>query len=164
MNTEIQNSKISSFTPTQEKLGLIVIKLMSKIQVWVFRKTGGRFMNTFFGIPIAILTTVGRKSGATRQTPVIYVREGRCIAIVPSKIGMSTPPAWQYNIEANPNVQIQLDTSVTDAVVREATPEEEVALWPRLIKVFPEYEKCLIRTKDVRRIPIYLLEPKEEPA
>ena len=64
------------FTPTQERVAKPVIKAMSHFNTWIYRISGGRFGGTWpRGGPILLLTTVGRKSGARRTTPLVYLRD-----------------------------------------------------------------------------------------
>lgn len=136
-----------------------LIKLMARIQVYVFTKSKGKYMKTFFGSPVMILTTVGRKSGQLRSTPLIYVKDGERIIIAASKIGHVKPPAWQHNVEANPLVEAQVGTKRSYMEARKATESEEENYWPELFRVFPEYRESLKKTQGIRHIPIFILEP-----
>ncbi len=136
-----------------------LIKLMARIQVYVFTKSKGKYMKTFFGSPVMILTTVGRKSGQLRSTPLIYVKDGEKVIITASKIGHVKPPAWQHNVEANPLVEAQVGTHRSYMEARKATKEEEENYWPELFRVFPEYRESLKKTQGIRHIPIFILEP-----
>nr|WP_275442651.1 nitroreductase/quinone reductase family protein [Pseudoalteromonas sp. OOF1S-7] len=134
---------------------------MAKLQVFVYRKTGGRLMNTFMGAPVAILTTVGHKSGAERHTPLIYIEDKEYVVITPTKLGMRKPPVWQLNVEKQPNVSMQIGSLKRKMLVTVADENEEKKYWPKLIEVFSEYENCLSRAEGVRKIPLYVLKPVE---
>ena len=84
------------------------IKWMSRIQTWVFKKTGGRFGDKFLrGAAVGILTTMGRKSGEPRESPLLYLQEGRRIVLVASQGGRATNPMWYLNLTANPEITFQ---------------------------------------------------------
>ncbi len=66
------------------------IKWMSRFNTWAFKATGGRLGSKWRGgsnrfsapPPVGILTTVGRKSGKTRESPLLFLREvGRVILV-----------------------------------------------------------------------------------
>lgn len=100
------------------------------------RSTGGGASN---GLPIMLLTTIGRKSGEKRTTPLVFLQDGNNVVIVGSLAGYDSHPAWYHNVTANPNCWIQLDDRKSVAVARDATDAERKALWPKLIAVFPPW-------------------------
>ena len=53
--------------------------------------------------------------------------------------------------------EIQLGPDRRRVSVRQATPEEKQRLWPRLIEVWPDYERYQERTE--REIPLAILSP-----
>src|SRR5690606_29627195 len=58
-------------------------------------------------VPNLVLTTVGRKSGQPRQTPLACVPDG-CDAwfVVGSNFGRETHPLWTANLIANPEATV----------------------------------------------------------
>ena len=62
----------------------------------LYRLLGGRLV----GRNILILTTMGRKSGHRRSTPLFYVRDGSDHVIVASNGGEDPYPGWWHNIRA----------------------------------------------------------------
>ena len=80
------DKKLKPYTATQEKFGSALIKLMSVLNTWVYRISGGRIGGKFLGgAPVLLLTTIGRKSGKPRTAPLLYLRDGEKIVIVGSK-------------------------------------------------------------------------------
>lgn len=147
------------FTPTQERIGHVVIRIMSALNVWTYRASGGRLWGRFrHGAPICLLTTVGRRSGRPRTLPLLYLQDGDNVVIVASKGGMSTHPLWYRNLEANPEVELQIGAERTRRLARRATAEEKAALWPRLVAMYPDYADYQARTP--RDIPVVLLAPR----
>src|SRR4051794_22359456 len=84
------------------------------------------------GTSILLLTTTGRKSGEQRTTPLIYGRSGDDYLVVASKGGADEPPAWFVNLEADPEVQVQIKGDKFTARARTATPEEKPAMWAEM--------------------------------
>ena len=109
------------------------------------------------GAPTLILTTTGRRSGQPRQFPLIYGRHGDDYLVVASKGGWPHHPAWYLNLEANPEVEIQVMGDKSRARAHTATPEERAVLWPIMTKEWPDYDRYQERTD--REIPVVVLEP-----
>jgi deazaflavin-dependent oxidoreductase (nitroreductase family) len=59
-------------------------------------------------VPTLLLETTGRRSGATRTSSLVYARDGADYLLVASKGGADEPPAWLLNLEADPEVVIQV--------------------------------------------------------
>ena len=147
------------FTPAQERLGTLVVRVMSAVNTWIFQATGGRLGARFLrGAPVLLLSTTGRKSGARRTTPLIYLRDGPNLVLVASKGGMSHHPLWYRNLEAHPKVEVQIGNESRPMRARRASPEEKATLWPRLVAIYRDYDDYRARTD--RDIPVVILSPK----
>jgi deazaflavin-dependent oxidoreductase (nitroreductase family) len=59
-------------------------------------------------VPLLLLTTVGRKSGERRETPLTYQREGDRLFLVGSSFGQSNHPAWSWNLLADPKAWVTM--------------------------------------------------------
>jgi deazaflavin-dependent oxidoreductase (nitroreductase family) len=144
------------FTPRQEKVGTAVIKVMSRLNTWVYRVSGGRIGGRFpSGAPVLLLTTIGRKTGRPQTAPLLYLKEGDTYVVVASKGGMSDHPLWFKNLEANPRVEVEVGSEKLAMTARRATVNEKAALWPKLVAMYPSYAEYQKRT--TRDIPVVLL-------
>ncbi len=147
------------FTPTQERIMDAVMKPMSQLNTWLYRLSGGRVWGRWLrGAPILLLTTIGRKSGEPRVAPLLYLRDGENVVIVASKGGMSKHPLWYWNLEANPEVEIEIGRESTKMLARRASDPEKAALWPSLIEMYRDYDDYQARTE--RNIPVIILSPR----
>jgi F420H(2)-dependent quinone reductase len=142
-----------------------IIRLFSRANVWLYRRTGGRLggkyrMGAAFpgGIPVLLLTTVGRKSGERRTAPLVYIEDGERLVIAASQRGLHSHPLWYLNASANPDVEVQIGRDVRAMRARDASPEERKVLWPRLVAHNADFTAYQARTDRV--IPIVLLEPR----
>jgi deazaflavin-dependent oxidoreductase (nitroreductase family) len=90
-------------------------------------------------LPTLLLTTIGRKSGEKRTTPLVFLRNGDDMVVVGSLAGYDTHPAWYHNASANSDCWIQLDHDKSTAVARDVTDEERAELWPKLTEMFPPW-------------------------
>lgn len=95
--------------------------------------------NSSMGLPTLLLTVTGRKSGAKRTTPLVFLQLGEEMVVVGSLAGYDSHPAWYLNISADHNCWVQKDREKFTCVARDATPAERDALWPKLDKVFPAW-------------------------
>ena len=107
---------------------------------------------TFQNIPVALLTTTGRKSGEPRVSPLYFVRDGDTVVVAASKGGSDKHPMWYLNLKANPKVQVQIKKEVLDLTARDANDEERERYWPQLVADVP----------DVRGLPV--LDRSDDPA
>jgi deazaflavin-dependent oxidoreductase (nitroreductase family) len=121
-----------------------------------YRETGGEVGHEWQGTQTLLLTTKGRKSGEPRELPLIYAPWEDTYLIVASKGGADAPPAWYLNLEADPEVEVQVMADRFKAKARVATPEEKAAMWPTMVKEWPAYEDYQKKTD--REIPIVVLE------
>lgn len=146
------------FTPTQERIGEVVVRAMSAVNTWLFQASGGRLGSRFLrGAPVLLLTTVGARSAQRRTTPLIYLADGEDLVVVASKGGMSHHPAWYHNLMKNPDARVQIGTDERRVLARRATAAEKAALWPRLVAVYRDYDDYQARTE--RDIPVMILQP-----
>src|SRR5689334_4101025 len=124
-----------------------------------YRETGGQEGHDWQGTKTLLLTTTGRKSGEPRELPLIYGKSGDDYLIVASKGGADTPPAWYLNLEADPNVELQVWGDRFKAKARTATSEERAAMWPTMTAEWPAYDDYQKKTD--REIPIIVLERQQ---
>jgi deazaflavin-dependent oxidoreductase (nitroreductase family) len=108
------------------------------------------------GAPTLILTVLGRRSGKPRRLALIYGTDSNRYMVVASKGGADQHPEWYLNILDHPEVQVQVMADRFRARARTATPEEREALWPYMVKIWPDYEKYQAKTD--RQIPLVILE------
>jgi deazaflavin-dependent oxidoreductase (nitroreductase family) len=108
------------------------------------------------GAPCLVLTTTGRKTGEERKFALIYQEVGGDYVIVASKGGDPKHPGWYLNLEANPEVKVQVKADKFTAKARTASGEERAKLWPVMTKVWPQYDRY--QTKTDREIPVVVLE------
>jgi deazaflavin-dependent oxidoreductase (nitroreductase family) len=122
-----------------------------------YEATGGEEGHDWQGTQALILTTKGRRSGEPRKSPLIYGRHGDAYLVVASKGGAPEPPAWYLNLEADPEVEIQVKDQRITARARTATPEEKPELWRIMTAEWPDYDNY--QTKTDREIPVVVIEP-----
>ncbi len=140
-------------TPFDRQLGL---RLLGLHQL-VYERSGGLIGHRLGHIKMLLLRTRGRKSGEQRTAALLYLADGNRYVVVGSKGGSDTPPAWLLNLESDPEVEVQVGTRRFPASARKATPKERGRLWPRMTRLWPDYERYQSQTR--RAIPLVILEP-----
>lgn len=127
-------------------------------QVRQYESTGGKEGATLEGKPCIILTTVGRKTGKLRKTPLMRVEHQGNYAVVASMGGAPANPVWYLNLLADPNVTLQDGDQVHDLTAHEATGEEKALWWSRALETWPSYDQYQASTERV--IPLVVLAPR----
>ncbi|GAA5066425.1 deazaflavin-dependent oxidoreductase (nitroreductase family) [Thermocatellispora tengchongensis] len=121
-----------------------------------YRETDGDEGHDWQGTTTLLLTTTGRKSGKEYTTPLIYQRYGDDYLVVASKGGDPNPPDWYLNLQANPEVGVQVKGDKFHARARNATPSEKPDMWRVMTQAWPDYDNYQKRTS--REIPVVVLE------
>lgn len=134
------------------------ITLIGEEHVRRYRETDGAVGYDWNGVPTLLLTTRGRKSGEPRTIAIIFRQVGDAYVLIASKGGAPTHPLWYLNIEADPDVEVQVKADRFAARARVAEGEERERLWAEAVEGWPNYDVYQSRT--TRRIPVVVLERK----
>ena len=127
---------------------------------WLYVRSDGRIGHEMIGVPTLLLRTTGRRSGATRTNALVYARDGNDYVVVASNGGADRPPAWLYNVQAKPDVEIQVGREHEKAsarVVEPPDPEYE-RLW-RTVNENNRDRYTAYQQKTSRPIPIIAITP-----
>lgn len=118
--------------------------------LWDASLGGGKGM-----IPTLLLTTTGRKSGRELTLPLIFGRSAEDYVVVASKGGAPEHPSWYLNLEANPDVKLQVKAEKFNARAHTADAQERAALWPKMVEIYGPYADY--QKKTGRQIPVVVL-------
>jgi deazaflavin-dependent oxidoreductase (nitroreductase family) len=108
------------------------------------------------GTTVLLLFTKGRRTGKEYIHPLIYREHDGAYLVVASKGGAPQPPEWYLNLEANPDVEIQVRAERIPVRAHTAGPDEKPALWKLMTEVWPDYDEYQKKTD--RDIPVVVLE------
>jgi F420H(2)-dependent quinone reductase len=148
-----------AFARFSHSLGARGLRWAGKMNVPVYRATGGRLMGKVNRAPVLLLTTTGRKSGQQRTAPVVYLADGENVVVIDTNAGNAKIPAWSLNLNANPEGEVEVGRRRYPVRARIAEGEERERLW-RLHNEqyagFDDYQAQLERTASV-----IVLEPRE---
>jgi deazaflavin-dependent oxidoreductase (nitroreductase family) len=135
----------------------LLMRFFTVVNRVLYRLSGGKLGARAAGMPLLLLTTRGRKTGKERTVVLGYLEDGDALVVVGSHGGLPEHAAWYLNLQANPEVEVQIGKDKRRLRARRATPEEAERLWPVVLAASPGYGKY--REKTSREIPLVLLEP-----
>jgi deazaflavin-dependent oxidoreductase (nitroreductase family) len=128
----------------------------------MYEATDGRIGAKSSQGPILLLSTVGRRSGQPRTTPLLYLRDGEDFVVVGSNGGRPEPPAWFLNLQADPKVTVRDGRRTLSVVAETVSAEERSELWSRLHEFYPGWSHY--QTLTARPLPVIRLRPHSTPA
>jgi deazaflavin-dependent oxidoreductase (nitroreductase family) len=134
------------------------IHLAARVDPLLLGISGGRIATTGF-FPVVTLISKGRKTGAERQTPLVYFTRGDEVILIASSFGREKNPAWYYNATASPEVELLVKGRRLPYAVREAEGEERDDLFALAERLYPGYSNYRERTAGIRAIPVLVLSP-----
>jgi deazaflavin-dependent oxidoreductase (nitroreductase family) len=107
-----------------------------------------------------VLTTVGRRSGAERRTPLgWFPGKDASWLIVAAAAGGPKNPAWYYNLGANPDrVHIELSGRRLAVTAEQLHGAERDEAWRQITTAAPQFRKYQEQTD--RELPVIRLVPK----
>lgn len=134
------------------------MKFFMGIGTTLYKTSGGKIGGRIPGLDVLLLTTMGRKTGKQRTTPLGYFKdkEGSYI-IIGSNAGFNTHPAWFHNLMSQPRLTIQVKDRQLEANAEVAGPDKRSQLWARLVELAPFYDNYTKKTN--REIPVVILHP-----
>jgi deazaflavin-dependent oxidoreductase (nitroreductase family) len=134
------------------------IRPFSALNTLVYRLTRGRWMGSFQGRPIMLVTMKGAKTGKERTIPLMYVPYKDGVLVVGSQGGAPKSPVWVRNLQANPDVVVRYRDKQLALRARQASEAEKRQLWPICVQHYREYADYQARTD--RSIPVFVCEPR----
>jgi deazaflavin-dependent oxidoreductase (nitroreductase family) len=111
------------------------------------------------GRPLLLLTTVGRRTGQARTTPMMYVPDGDRLLVIASNAGAVKHPDWFNNLVANPDVTVEVGSESYPATAVVTEGAERDRLFAGICERYPffvEHQAGVERT-----IPVVALVRKD---
>ena len=145
------------YSRMSQMIGATGLRWMGKLNVPLYRVSGGRLMGKVNEAPVLLLTTTGRKSGQQRTAPVVYLADGESYVVIGSNAGHSRTPAWSLNLKATPEAEVEVGRRRVPVRARVAEGEERADLWRRHNEQYSGFDEYEARTD--RDIALFVLEP-----
>jgi deazaflavin-dependent oxidoreductase (nitroreductase family) len=117
-----------------------------------FRANEGRVGGNFEGAPLLLLTTKGRKSGAARTSPMMYLADGDRLLVFASKGGAPANPDWYRNLVADTAVTVEVGTETYRAQAHPVEGDERDRLYAEQARRYPGFAEYQEKTDRV--IPV----------
>lgn len=117
------------------------------------RAREGDDADTFYGMPILLLTTTGRKTGRKHTTPLVVEAEGDRAYVIASKGGFAEHPTWFLNLQANPDVTVEREGNTYEATAVEVTGAERDRIFGQVAAKFSNFAEYQVLAGD-RKIPV----------
>jgi deazaflavin-dependent oxidoreductase (nitroreductase family) len=130
--------------------------LLGEEHIARYRETDGEVGYLWNGATALLLTVTGRTSGEPRTVPLIFAADGDAYIVIASMGGAPMHPQWYRNLEANPDVELQIKGERFAARARTAEGAERERGWAIAAEQWPNYNVYAERT--TREIPVVVLE------
>jgi deazaflavin-dependent oxidoreductase (nitroreductase family) len=101
------------------------------------------------------LTTAGRRTGRPRAVQLACVEQEGNYLVVASAMGQQRHPGWRYNLEANPEVEVQARGDRFTARASVLSDPEKQRVWPEIRRAIPQLDVYATRTS--RNIRVFRL-------
>jgi deazaflavin-dependent oxidoreductase (nitroreductase family) len=135
--------------------------LFNERTIAAFRANHGRVDDNFDGAPLLLLHTVDARSGQPRINPITYVADGDRYIVFASKAGADTNPDWYWNLQANPDVTIEVGDETIAVQAIELTGAERDEKYRTQSERYPEFAEYQQKTS--RLIPAIALTRRDAP-
>jgi F420H(2)-dependent quinone reductase len=134
------------------------LKATGKLNVPIYRLSRGRIFGSIGTAPVLLLTSTGRRSGQQRTAPVVFLVDGERYIVIGSNAGNQRTPAWSYNLQANPDAEIEIRGTHELVRARVAEGEERAELWRKVNEMYEGFDDYDAKTS--RDIAVFVLDPR----
>jgi F420H(2)-dependent quinone reductase len=134
------------------------LKATGKLNVPIYRLSRGRVFGKIGTAPVLLLTSTGRRSGQQRTAPVVFLADGDRQIVIGSNAGNARTPAWSYNLQANPDAEVEIRGARKRVRARVAQGEERAELWRKVNAMYAGFDSYDAKTS--REIAVFVLEPR----
>jgi deazaflavin-dependent oxidoreductase (nitroreductase family) len=86
---------------------------------------------------LLLLTTVGRRTGTPRTTPMMFHRYRGRLLVMASNAGAAKAPDWYVNLVAHPRVIVEAPDATYDAIARTLIGADRAAAGDDLVRAYP---------------------------
>lgn len=141
--------------------------MTSGLSRWIRHRANGRIIRTvrrgtgsLMGMDVLVLTTVGRRSGKPRETPVAWFADGPDAWLIVASGGGDRHPDWYANLLAHPErATVELAGRGAVPVIPERlSGAGRARAWERIAAANPRMRKHQSRSD--REYPVLRLTPR----
>ena len=132
------------------------LRIIGKLNVPLYRLSGGRLGGRVGRAPVLLLRTTGRKSGQVRVAPLVYLDDDGRFVVIGSNAGNDRTPAWVHNLLANPEAEVEVRGKTQPVRARVAEGSERADLWGKMNAQYAGFDDYKELTG--RDIKVFVLE------
>ncbi|WP_238443947.1 nitroreductase family deazaflavin-dependent oxidoreductase [Salsipaludibacter albus] len=138
----------------------VFARLLHHVDRPVHRLSRGRHTATSLvsGLPVAMVTTTGARSGQSRTVPLVAVPTSDGLAVVASNYGQPRHPGWYHNLVADPHGTVSVDGRSWSFRAELAEGARRDRIWARCLRIYPGFATYTRRAAD-RDIAVFVLLP-----
>jgi deazaflavin-dependent oxidoreductase (nitroreductase family) len=127
----------------------------------LYERSGGRIGTRLGpGVECLLLRTTGARSGLARTSALVYATDAGRWVVVASNGGDDRAPGWLHNVQAHPEVEVQIGRVTERATATEITPGDPE--YPHLWKLANQVNRGrydAYQAKTARPISLVTLTP-----
>jgi deazaflavin-dependent oxidoreductase (nitroreductase family) len=143
--------------PSPARLMVELQKAVTRGHRLVLQSPLGPFLSSTPMGRFLVLHTIGRRSGAPRQTPLSYTKDGDAYVVIASDGGSPHDPDWYFNLVEHPDTEVEIRGRRRPVRAETVTGNERDRLWQQAVQSFGGYAGYQERTG--REIPVVRLTP-----
>ncbi|GAA2465581.1 nitroreductase/quinone reductase family protein [Agromyces soli] len=114
--------------------------ILPRVERLLARLTGRRVQLSALLVPSLVLRTTGARSGAVRETELMYTPDGHGRAIVAgTSFARQRHPAWTYNLLAHPDAEILVRGRAMRVRALPVADADRDAVWALIERQWPGY-------------------------
>lgn len=98
---------------------------------------------------LLLLTTIGRHSGRSNTTPMMFHRDGGRLLVIASNVGAPKHPHWYLNLVEDPLVTVEVGDDIYSAQAIPLEGAEREQMWSTIKELYPffaDHERATERT------------------
>lgn len=144
--------------PLRRRRARPVVARFSRVFTHVERRLARAGRTTVGGwvagrVPVLLLTTTGRRSGARHTIPLLFHRlADGSLLLIAANGAADWHPDWFHNLVADPGVEVELDRTRRPAEARVLRDGDRMAMWLEALRAFPGLEAA--QQGSSREIPL----------
>lgn len=139
-------------------------------QAWKAHRGLYRWSGGLFGLQaataekegLALLTTIGRKSGVEREVMIGYYADGDNYVTMAMNGWDPAEPQWWLNLQANPEATLTVKSGAIAVVAEKATDDDRDRLWDRWRELDKFVDRHSSRRTDGTDVVIFKPAPVSE--
>jgi deazaflavin-dependent oxidoreductase (nitroreductase family) len=162
-HTDLEHTMTETSTNSASLPPRWFIRTFWVVQRWVYAVTGGRLglrKATADQWGMLRLRTVGRRTGAERVAILGYFEDGPDLVTMAMNGWADAEPAWWINLQAQPDVTIDLPGGSSAVRARAANKDERPRLWAMLATYDKDLDAYAARRS--RETAVVILSPRPE--